>query len=193
MHEIIFGKGDGNVIKLKRDRGKIIKEIAHLDGQIKLKGAKGKEENKSTEKLKKKLESKRSVKKKIEAKIEKLLAKTSINYPVNAYVTFETNQGLLHAIDNYPQQRLAYCCQFCCKGRKALLHGKYRFWMNIAPEAENIWWENLAVSSTNRCFRVTVSALVTLVLLFASIGGISVVKGYNAKLVSKYYCINVLP
>ena len=54
VHEIIFGKGDGDVIKLKRNRGKVIKEIAHLDGQIKLKG-KGKRREQKYRKIERKV------------------------------------------------------------------------------------------------------------------------------------------
>ena len=70
----------------------------------------------------------------------------------------------------------------CCKGKQALLNEKYRIWVDVAPEAENIWWENLATGSKMRAIRQAISTLITLALLIASIAGVSVVKSYNARL-----------
>jgi hypothetical protein len=118
--------------------------------------------------------------------LAKLNGHKSINDPVKAYVTFTTNQGMIRCIDNYPQQSCAWCCQSCCKGKKALVNEKYRLWLNVAPEAENIWWENLATGSKARAIRRAISTVVTLCLLFASIAGVSVVKGVNARLARLY-------
>ena len=187
VHEVNFGKADGAIIHYKVSRGKVIKKLAHLQGEIrKEQESTKKNKDKKLESLNKKKEKLEKQQQKIEEKLAKLNGHKSINDPVKAYVTFTTNQGMIRCIDNYPQQSCAWCCQSCCKGKKALVNEKYRLWLNVAPEAENIWWENLATGSKARAIRRAISTVVTLCLLFASIAGVSVVKGVNARLARLY-------
>jgi hypothetical protein len=183
VHEVNFGKADGACIHYKVRRGKIIKKIAHLVGEVKkATDSKKKNKEKKLKSLKEKIEKFEKAKLGVESKLEKLKEHKSMNDPITAYVTFATNQGFIRCVDNYPKQTCAWCCMPCCKGKKALINGKYRIWLDVAPEAENIWWENLATGSKMRAVRQLISTLITLALLIASIAGVSVVKSYNARL-----------
>ena len=182
VHDIHFGKGDGKLIKLRKKRGTLLRKIDHEKGHLVQVASKGRDTthlDSTIAELQHKLLT-------VDEKIALEKQEASVNRPVCAYITFSRNEGRLRMIDNYPNTLLGYCCQPCCKGKESLLLGRYRYWVEDAPEPENIWWENLAVSKTNRCLRKTLSALVTLVLLIASIGGISYVKGFNSKLSRMY-------
>jgi hypothetical protein len=179
-----FGKGDGKIIKMRKKRGALVHKIDHEKGHMKK--VKSKLKAHALEHAEGKLEKMVQKLAAIDDKIREEKQKVGTNNPVCAYVTFSRNEGRLRMEDNYPNQALPYLCQPCCKGKEALLRGKYRYHVGDAPEPENIWWENLAVSKKSRCCRKLFSALVTLVLLIISIGGISVVKGFNSKLARMY-------
>lgn len=182
IHDIVFGKGDGKVIKLRKKRGALVHKIEHEKGHLKKLSQKGKSLDHTQEKINKHLDKLKS----IDEKIEQEKQKANVNTPVCAYITFARNEGRLRMIDNFPNSNLPYYCQPCCKGKRSMLLGKYRYWVDYAPEPENIWWENLAVSNKSRGFRVCLSTLITLALILASIGGISYVKGFNTKLARMY-------
>ena len=111
VHEVNFGKADGACIHYKVRRGKIIKKIAHLVGEVKkATDSTKKNKEKKLESLKKKIEKFEKAKLDVESKLEKLKGHKGINDPVTAYVTFETNQGLIRCVDNYPKQTCAWFC-----------------------------------------------------------------------------------
>jgi hypothetical protein len=63
----------------------------------------------------------------------------------------------------------------------------YRLWLStLTPAPENIMWQNLTIGRASRCFRVSLSCLITVVLLLATIGGSILVKNQTLKMSREY-------
>jgi hypothetical protein len=63
----------------------------------------------------------------------------------------------------------------------------YRVWLSTrTPAPENILWQNLTIGRASRCFRISLSCLITVVLLLATIGGSILVKNQTLKMSREY-------
>ena len=63
----------------------------------------------------------------------------------------------------------------------------YRAWIQThTPAPENLRWENLTIGRCNRCIRIIVSTLITLVLLLGTIGCSIIVKNQSLKMSRNY-------
>ncbi len=85
---------------------------------------------------------------------------------IQAFVTFETEQGFLKAISSYQVHLFR---QFLCYPKR-LLFKEARLKLSQAPEPSTIMWENLEITSTSRfcrkCFTTFVASLAVLMSIY---------------------------
>lgn len=87
---------------------------------------------------------------------------------VAAFVTLEDEEGVLRAREAYQTNTWGWLCQ----PRKLRMHGKYRLWLQRAPEPSDIRWENFSLGRWQAAARRVLSLLFIVALLMAAAYGI---------------------
>ena len=86
--------------------------------------------------------------------------------PVVAFITFEQEEGRLRALDLYPQSTPLWCCQ----SKRKRLDGRYRVWVEEAPEPTDIEWKNQDATPREKCCKKFIALTIAFLLIFVSFG-----------------------
>ena len=92
--------------------------------------------------------------------------------PVVAFITFEQEEGRLRALDLYPESTPLWCCQ----SKRKRLDGRYRVWVEEAPEPTDIEWKNQDVTPREKCCKKSIAITIAVILILISFGVILGVK-----------------
>lgn len=150
------------------------------------------------EQMKEKDKNKKNIPK-YDKKIQKLLEKSeteekkyfehntleSKQEPRIAYVTFRSIEGQIRTLSQYNKGKCRMCCEKLCMTRaysRTLLRGSRKIRVKQAISPELIKWENLGVSSTQRCFRVSIIWLISFILIGICFGLIVYLKNQQIEL-----------
>jgi hypothetical protein len=98
--------------------------------------------------------------------------------PLEAFVTFEKEEGLVKAMSIYDLNWFRRNC--CCFPERLKYRGK-RLKIEQAPEASTIIWENLEFSNKSRFFRKCLTASVALMALLLSVVTTFMARDFKSK------------
>ena len=173
VNAVHFGFSNGHEISLLQSRGKVIRRLEHWecfrdDHKEVLEASHSDKITKLVDKLTKKLD-------KITKEVDKFAEDPKKHVPVCAFVTFEQEEGRLRAMDIYPQSLPLWACQGCC-GKRKMLDGRYRVWIEDAPEPTDIEWGNLDATPNEICCKKFMTGVIAFILILISFAMILAVK-----------------
>jgi hypothetical protein len=100
---------------------------------------------------------------------------------IQAFVTFETEEGFLKAISAY---QVSWLRSFCCYPKRLHFKGK-RLKLSQAPEPSTIIWENLEFSPTSRFGRKCLTTFIASLAVLMSVYFTFVAKDFREELSKK--------
>ncbi len=98
--------------------------------------------------------------------------------PIEAFVTFETEEGFVKAMSLYD---LSWFRRNCCCYPERLKYRGMRLKIEQAPEPSTIIWENLEFSSKGRFFRKCLTTSVALLALLLSVLATFMARDFKSK------------
>lgn len=142
------------------------------------------EKDKKLKKYKKRLTKVQKKKEKNEQAYEKFKAKNQQKI-VKAYVTMKSMEGKLRLMELYEKENIfAKCCR-SKERKKRMFKGKMLDVRHPAPPSL-ILWENLGVSRKERCFRISIVALISILLMILTFIIIVFARDFQSSLSQEY-------
>ena len=156
---------NGKVISLLKSRGSLLKKVEiqiKMRDQCEVGTPKHSKLVRTIAKIDEKLA-------KLDEKID-LLQSTKVR-PVCAYVTFDHEEGVLRAVEAFPESAIIrLCCTDDYKKFESNDGKRYSFKVQSAPEPTNVIWENLDIGAKERAIRQFITGTVTVIVLLLSFG-----------------------
>mmetsp|Transcript_4672 Transcript_4672/g.6635 ORF Transcript_4672/g.6635 Transcript_4672/m.6635 type:complete len:427 (-) Transcript_4672:9-1289(-) len=168
--EVSLAFKNSKEISLYFKRGHLVRERFHCVTRIRYELSKEKYKTckKSKRHLKRLLRKREKLTSLIQMSDENRMTKVK-SHPkaIQAFVTFETENGFLKAMSQYQQMNLLRTI-LCCYPRRLRLKGR-KLKVSQAPEPSTIIWENLEVPERSRLFRKCLTTSVATLAIFLSV------------------------